>query len=229
MVDGYVVVFACLVIPGGAAGDRFGRKGVLLAGLLTVAAGAALSFLAPTVAVLLVGRALTGAGAALVLPNCVSVLIHATPAASRGRALAIWASMTGIGGVIGNVGGGALLNSGSWRALFLAVVLVALACALSAAVVVPRGGRHDRGLDPAGTALFVALLVGIIEGPERGWTSPAALGAFALSVVLAAAWLVVELRVRHPMLDCSAPAVTGPSPLAARALPSPDSPPNSAR
>ncbi|MET8613601.1 MFS transporter [Streptomyces misionensis] len=205
IVDGYVVVFACLVIPGGAAGDRFGRKGVLLTGLFTVAAGAALSALAPTVAVLLAGRVLTGVGAALVLPNCVGILVHATPAEHRGRALAVWASVSGIGGMVGNVGGGALLTGGSWRTLFLAVVLVALACALGAAIAVPHSSRHERGLDPAGTLLFVAaavaLLVAVIEGPERGWTSAFVATAFALCAALTAVWLAVELRVRHPMLD----------------------------
>ncbi|GCD39695.1 MFS transporter [Streptomyces chrestomyceticus JCM 4735] len=205
IVDGYVVVFACLVIPGGAAGDRFGRKGALLTGLFTVAAGAALSALAPTVAILLAGRVLTGIGAALVLPNCVGILIHATPAERRGRALAVWAGVSGIGGLVGNVGGGAFLTGGSWRTLFLAVVLVALACALWAAAAVPRSSRHERGLDPVGALLFVAaavaLLLGIIEGPELGWTSAFVVTAFTLCAALTAVWLAVELRVRHPMLD----------------------------
>ena len=83
IVDAYVMVFACLVIPAGAAGDRYGRKGVLLAGLGAFAAGAALSAAAPDVAVLIAGRALTGIGAACVLPNCLALLVHATPPARR--------------------------------------------------------------------------------------------------------------------------------------------------
>jgi hypothetical protein len=84
IVDTYVIVFACLVIPGGAAGDRFGRTGVLLAGLLLFAVGVLLSAVAPNVAVVLAGRAITGVGAAAVLPNTLAVLPHAVPAERRG-------------------------------------------------------------------------------------------------------------------------------------------------
>ena len=205
IVDGYVVVFACLVIPAGAAGDRFGRKGVLLAGLAALAAGAAVSALAPTVAIMLAGRVLTGVGAALVLPNTMGVLVHTMPPARRGRAIATWAGMSGIGGVIGNVGGGLLMTTGDWRLLFVAVALIAAGCATWVAVAVPRTGRHSRALDPAGTVTFVAaivaLLAGIIEGPESGWASPLVLGCFAAAAALLVVWVLIERRVAHPMLD----------------------------
>src|SRR5438067_1956473 len=130
IVDTYVIFFACLVIPGGAAGDRFGRKGVLLAGLLLFALGALISAIAPNVPLLLVSRAITGVGAAAVLPNTLAVLLHAVPAERKGAAIAIWASMTGIGGVLGNVGGGAVLSGGSWRWLFVAAVPLSLVLAV---------------------------------------------------------------------------------------------------
>src|ERR1700760_534581 len=91
IVDTYVVVFACLVIPGGAAGDRFGRKGVLLSGLVLFAAGGGGSAVAGDVPVLLAGRALTGVGAAAVLPNTLAVLLHAVPAGRKGATIATWA------------------------------------------------------------------------------------------------------------------------------------------
>ncbi|QKW22825.1 MFS transporter [Kitasatospora sp. NA04385] len=205
IVDAYVLVFACLVIPGGAAGDRFGRKGALLAGLLAFAAGAALTAAAPSTGVMLVGRVVSGVGAALVLPNGVGVLVHATRPERRGRALALWGAVAGLGGLIGNLGGGALLSSGSWRLLFWAVVPLALACALGVALTVRRSGRSPRSLDPAGTTLLVlatvALLVGIIEGPGSGWASPLVVGAFAVSALLWTAWVLVGLRTAHPLLD----------------------------
>ncbi|MGW4804925.1 MFS transporter [Kitasatospora sp. NPDC004272] len=205
IVDAYVLVFACLVIPGGAAGDRFGRKGVLLAGLLTFAAGAVVTAAAPNTGVMLVGRVVSGVGAALVLPNGVGVLVHATRPERRGRALALWGAVAGLGGLVGNLGGGALLSSGSWRLLFWAVVPLALACALGVALVVRPSGRSPRSLDPAGTALLVlatvALLVGIIEGPGSGWASPLVVGAFAVSALLWAVWVLVGLRTAHPLLD----------------------------
>lgn len=205
IVDSYVVVFACLVIPAGAAGDRFGRKGVLLTGLLGFAAGVALSASAPTVPLLLAGRVVAGIGAACVLPNCVGVLVHATAPKRRRGALAVWATVSGLGGLVGNTAGAALLTTGSWRVLFAAVAPVALACAAWVAVVVPRSARNARSLDPAGTVVFVAttvaLLVGIIEGPAEGWGSPLVLGAFVAFVLLAGTWIVVELRSPAPLLD----------------------------
>ncbi|MFE2933081.1 MFS transporter [Streptomyces sp. NPDC059278] len=205
IVDAYVVIFACLVIPAGAVGDKLGRKGVLMAGLGVFACGAVVSAVAPNVAIMLIGRAITGLGAACVLPNCVGILLHATAPERRSHALAIWAAATGIGGVVGNVGGGAVLSAGSWRALFAAVAFVAACCLAWAARSAPRSARHDRTLDLPGTLLFVAafvaLLIGIIEGPEQGWGSTVVLIAFACSLLLILCWVLVELRAPHPMLD----------------------------
>lgn len=205
IVDSYVTVFACLVIPCGALGDRFGRKGVLTIGLILFAAGAAVSASSPTVAVMLIGRCVTGVGAACVLSNSLAILMHATPPQKRPRAIAIWASSTGFGGVAGNVGGGALLQTGSWRWLFVAVVPIALAGAAAVAYLAPRTPRNHRGLDPVGTVLLTAatfgLLVGVIEGPESGWGSITVISAFVASAALYAAWIIVELRVEQPLLD----------------------------
>lgn len=205
IVDAYVVIFACLVIPAGAVGDKLGRKGTLLAGLAIFAAGAAASAVAPNVAVMLAGRAVTGLGAACVLPNCVGILLHATAPERRAHALAVWAAASGIGGVVGNLGGGAVLTAGCWRLLFTAVAVIAVGCLLWARRTVQRSARHERSLDVPGTLLFVAavvvLLAGIIQGPEQGWASAVVLSAFACSVVLGLCWVLVELRVDHPMLD----------------------------
>jgi MFS family permease len=218
IVDAYVVVFACLVIPGGAAGDRFGRKGALICGLAVFAAGAAISAAAPDVVILLVGRSVTGLGAALVLPNCVGVLVHATEPEHRRKALAVWGAVSGMGGIVGNLVGGALLTAGSWRLLFAVVAPVALVCALWAALATSRSARSDRNLDPLGTLLFVAatvaLLTGIIEGPEHGWGSSFVIGAFAVGAVLAVVWVLAELRAEHPILDprlFRIPALSGAS------------------
>lgn len=205
IVDAYVVFFACLVLPAGAIGDRFGRKGALLSGLAVFAAGAVLSAAAPTVGVLLAGRAITGAGAALVLPNGLAVLVHATRPERRSRALATWAAMTGVGGLAGNVGGGALLTAGSWRLLFTLVVPPAVVLLAWIAVAAPRSTRTTRPVDPPGalllTAATVTLVLGTIEGPERGWGSAVVLSSFALSAVLWVLWVVAGLRARHPLLD----------------------------
>ncbi|MEV6362393.1 MFS transporter [Nocardia asteroides] len=205
IVDSYVIVFACLVIPGGAAGDRFGRKGILLTGLALFALGALVSALAPNIAVLLVGRALTGIGAAAVLPNTLAVLLHAVDAERRGATIATWASMTGIGGIFGNVGGGAILAGGSWRWLFAAVVPIALVLLALVALLAPVSPRHDRRLDSLGTALLVAasvaLLIGIVQGPEAGWGSAVVIAGFGCAAVLFTLWVFVEAVLDQPLLD----------------------------
>jgi EmrB/QacA subfamily drug resistance transporter len=205
IVDAYVVFFACLVIPGGAVGDRLGRKGVLLTGLLIFAIGAAVSAVAGDVPVMLIGRAVTGVGAACVLPNTLAILIHATPPPKRPGAIAIWAAMSGVGGVIGNVGGGALLSTGSWRWLFAAVVPIALACLGWVALSAPATARHQRHLDPVAALLLtlatVALLIGVIQGPEDGWASLTVIAGFVAAVGLFAAWVLSELRAEQPLLD----------------------------
>lgn len=205
IVDAYVILFACLVIPAGALGDRIGRKGVLICGLVLFAAGAIVSAAAGDVAVMLTGRAITGVGAAGVLPNALAVLIHATVPARRPHAIAVWAAMSGIGGVVGNVGGGAVLSAGSWRWLFIAVAPIAVACALWVTVGTPRSSRHGRSVGPAAAALLtlatLALLLGITQGPEHGWASALVISSFVASVVLFTAWVVMELRAEHPLLD----------------------------
>ncbi|UOZ05538.1 MFS transporter [Amycolatopsis sp. WQ 127309] len=205
IVDTYVIIFACLVIPGGAIGDRLGRKGALMSGLVLFAGGAAVSALSTSIPAMLSGRVVSGLGAALVLPNCVGVLVHATRPERRRGALAVWGAISGMGGILGNTAGGALLDSGDWQTLFWSVVPLALVCAVAIAVTARASERTFRSLDPAGTLLLVAasvsLLAGIIEAPEKGWLNPVVLTVFGLAVVLAVAWVLVELRVKHPLLD----------------------------
>jgi MFS family permease len=205
IVDTYVIFFACLVILGGAAGDRYGRKGVLIIGLAILAAGCLASALAPDVGVLLASRAVAGVGAAGVLPNTLAVLLHAVPARRRTATIATWASMTGIGGVAGNVGGGVVLSGGSWRWLFGTAVPLALILCACVARVTPVSARHEHRMDPIGAVLLVAasvaLLVGIIQGPQSGWGSPVVIAGFAGAAVLFTLWTLVELKMEHPLLD----------------------------
>jgi EmrB/QacA subfamily drug resistance transporter len=205
IVDAYVVMFACLVIPAGALGDRYGRKGVVISGLLMFTVGALVSAAANDVPVMLVGRLVTGIGAAGVLPNALAVLMHATTPARRPHAIAVWAAMSGVGGVVGNVGGGAVLSAGSWRWLFIAVAPIAGACAAWVAVSAPRTDRHARALDLRAAVLLtlatLALLLGIVQGPDQGWGSAVVIDAFAAAVVLFAAWILNGLRSAQPLLD----------------------------
>ncbi len=205
IVDSYTLVFACLLIPAGALGDRFGRKRGMLAGLGLFAVGSGLAALAPSVAVLMCGRALSGAGAALVLPATLAVTLARLEPSGRPRAVALWSGLTGVGGVAGNLGGGLAVDYGGWRALFWAGVPLALAAAALIAARVPGQAPHRDPVDGGGALLLtagsVALLYGIIEGPAAGWGSWRVTGSLALAVALLAAFVWYEARAAHPMLD----------------------------
>ncbi len=205
IVDSYVVVFACLLIPAGVLADRWGRKGVLLAGLGLFAAGLTLSGLAWNVPVLLAGRVVTGVGAAAVLPNTLALLVAVAAPERRARTVAVWSSMAGIAGLAGNVGGGAVLALGSWRTLFFGLLPLAVLAFALVARLAPKVGRHDRPVDLVSALLltlgFVALLYGIIEGPGLGWGHIEVLTALVAAALLLLGWVGYELRVSHPLVD----------------------------
>ncbi|MBW8795359.1 MAG: MFS transporter [Streptomyces sp.] len=205
VVDSYVIVFAGLLIPAGALGDRFGCKGVLLTGHGLFAVGAAGCALAPSVVLLLAGRALCGAGAALLMPASMSLLLHSVTDGRRPTAIATWSASLAVGGVLGNTGGALILQYLPWQALFWAYAPLAATLLLWAARVAPRPQRHTTVLDVPGSALLIlgltALLFGIIEGPLRGWLSVPVLAGFATAAVVLAGFVLHELRTAHPVLD----------------------------
>lgn len=205
IVDSYVLVFGCLLIPAGALADRYGRKGVLLTGLGVFVGGCLVSATAPGVEVLLAGRVVTGLGAALVMPATLSLLLQVTAPERKPQAIATWTAATGAAGALGNIGGGLVLQYLPWQGLFWVTAPIALALAGLVARLAPRGEKHPATLDLAGALLLIAtvftLLFGIIEGPEKGWASGLVLGAFALSAVLLAAFVTYALRVENPVLD----------------------------
>ncbi|MFG2786837.1 MFS transporter [Streptomyces sp. NPDC048419] len=205
-VDAYVIVFASLLIPAGALGDRYGRKGALLTGLGLFAAGAATSALARDPAALIAGRGVSGAGAALITPATMSILMRLAGPERRAQAMASWTLAMGLGGMFGNLGGGLVGQFLTWRALFGAMVPLAALLALAVAFSTPRTervpGNHP---DPVGTLLLtaalVAVLFGIIEGPAYGWSSPRIVGVFVAGALLTASFTRHALRSRTPLFD----------------------------
>ncbi|MFD9128271.1 MFS transporter, partial [Kitasatospora sp. NPDC059571] len=207
-VDAYVVVFAGLLIPAGACGDRFGRRRALLAGLALFAAGACLSATAGTtgsVAALIGGRAVSGAGAAFLVPATLAVLVHLAGPERRARAIGSWTLAMGLGGLAGNLAGGLTAQYLSWSALFWAMVPLSLLLAAAALRTVPDLPRHPASADPAGSALLTAgtaaLLYGIIEGPSHGWASAHVLTGAGAAAVLLLGFARHSLTARQPLLD----------------------------
>jgi EmrB/QacA subfamily drug resistance transporter len=205
VIDSYTLVFACLLIPAGALGDRFRRKRGMLIGLGVFALGSALAAVAPSVPVLMGARALSGLGAAMVLPATLAVTLGRVVAPERPQAIAFWSALSGVGGAIGNLAGGLAVQAGGWRALFWEGVPIAIAAAALIAARVPEETPHRDPVDCGGgvllTAGTVALLYGIIEAPQHGWGSWQVLGSLAFAAVLLAAFAWLELHFPHPMVD----------------------------
>jgi EmrB/QacA subfamily drug resistance transporter len=206
IVDAYTMVFAGLLLPAGALGDRYGRRGVLVAGLIVfgAAAGAALFVSSPTTLIGL--RSVMGVGAALVMPTTLSVITTSFPEEERGRAVGVWVGVAGGGAVIGLLGSGLLLELFSWSSFFaLNVVLALLALAGTLRFVPSSREEHPPALDVLGAVLSLAgvtlLVFGIIEGATRGWTDPLVVAGLLGGVVGLAALVLWELHLEHPMLD----------------------------
>jgi EmrB/QacA subfamily drug resistance transporter len=206
IVDAYALVFAGLLLPAGALGDRFGRKGILLIGLV-VFGGASLAAMFVVDPSTLIGlRAVIGVGAALVMPTTLSIITNVFPPEERGRAVGIWAGIAGAGAIIGLLLSGALLEWFSWPAVFAVnVALAALAFAATIPIVpTSRSPRRVR-LDPVGALLssfgLFGLVFAIIEAPQRGWLDPVTVTGFAGGALLLVAFVLFELARHEPMLD----------------------------
>ncbi|MFI6868957.1 MFS transporter [Nocardia sp. NPDC050406] len=205
VVDGYTLALACLVLPAGALGDRLGRRVVLIVGLAVFALASAVPLVVDGAFWLIGSRAVAGVGAAFVMPSTLSLLTAGFPEERRGQAVGVWAGVAGSGGALGIIGSGLLLQWFSWQSIFVAMTVVG-AVLLAAGCTVRESLEAERPpLDPWGS-VTVALSVGLVvvaamEAPARGWTDPIVLGALAGGLLAAAVFVLVELRVAHPLLD----------------------------
>ncbi len=206
IVDGYALVFAGLLLPAGALGDRYGRKGALLVGLAIFIGGALWSAWSGTPTELIVARGSMGVGAALIMPATLSILVSVFPVRERAKAIAVWAGFAGAGGAIGIIAGGALLEAFWWGSVFFVNVPIAVFAAIMIMAVVPTSKDESATpLDPVGSLLSIGalgtLVYAIIEGGEVGWGASSTLVWFAVAAVLLFAWIRWEGSTRHPMLD----------------------------
>lgn len=206
ILDAYALIFAGVLLPAGAIGDRYGRKGALLVGLLIFGGAAVVATIADSPAQLIMLRGVMGVGAAFIMPATLSIITVVFPPQERGKAIAIWAGFAGAGGALGPLASGLLLDHYWWGSVFFVnVPLVALAF-LAIAVIVPTSRDPEtRPLDPIGALLSIAglgsLVFGIIQGPEQGWLSGVTIGAFVAAAVFLIGFVRYELAARHPMLD----------------------------
>ncbi len=205
IVDAYAVLFAGLLLTAGALGDRFGRKRALVAGLLIFALSALIGGLATGATQLIASRALMGVGAAFIMPATLSIITSIFPPHERIKAIAIWAGFAGAGGSIGPIVTGGLLEGFWWGSTLLVNVPIALGVAAAVWAFSPNSRDDTRTpLDPGGALLSLvglsALIFGIIQGPEDGWTSTSVVAAFTTSAVSLTLFVWWERRAEHPML-----------------------------
>lgn len=207
VINGYTLALAGAVVVAGRLGDTFGRKRVYLAGLITFTAAAIAAALAPSVGVLIATRAVQGLGAATVYTVSLAILGNAFPPEERGRALGVWTAVAALGLAAGPLVGGAVVETGSWRWIFVLLVPFAAASAVITAVKVRESRDEDapRSLDLRGvitsTIALVAFAALLIESGDWGLISLRSAALAAIAVASAVVFVLVERRTKAPLLD----------------------------
>lgn len=218
IVNGYALVFAALMLAGGTLGDQFGRKKVMLGGVAVFCAGSVVAALAPDSSTLIAGRVVMGFGAAASEPGTLSMLRHVYPdERERARALGVWAAVSGLGLALGPVIGGVLVGVASWRGVFwFNLAFGALALVAAAGTLEENADPQGRRVDIPGLGLSAAALgaaaYAVIAGETAGYTTWWVVALFALAVLAAVGFVVVEARSASPVLELAflrRPAFTG--------------------
>ena len=209
VVDAFNLLFAGSVLAVGSLSDRFGRKGMLLAGLAVFGLASLAGGLVDSPGALIAARSVMGVGAAMVFPSTLSLITNVfTERGERARAIGLWGAITGVAIALGPIVGGSLLEISDWRSIFFAMVPVAVIAGVLVARYVPTSRdpyapRIDRVGFALSTAAIGLLVYTIIEAPNDGWGSVRTLGSFALTAMLTLAFGAWERRTEQPMLDVS--------------------------
>lgn len=210
VLTGYLLTLGALLVVGGSLGDRYGRRKAFEIGLVAFAAASTLCGLAPDVELLIAARAVQGIAGALLIPGSLAIVSASFAPDQRGPAIGWWSGLGGIAMAIGPFVGGVLIDSVSWRAVFLLdLPIAALTWAITRRHVPETRDAHGRGrgrVDLGGAVLLVLGLGGIvfalIEGPARGWGTRS-VAALLVGIVAIATFLVVERLAASPMVPLS--------------------------
>ena len=208
VVDAYSLVFAGSLLTAGSLGDRFGRRRILLLGLVVFAVASLAAARAPDVVTLMACRAIMGAGAAGIMPSTLSLLSQVFPdPGERARAIGIWAATAGVAVAIGPIMGGALLERFDWHAVFAINPIVVVGLLIAVGLLVPESRDPARPrLDPMGAVLstsgLVAVVYAIVQVPDAGLSATVAITMVG-GLTLLAAFVMWERRSDHPMLPMS--------------------------
>jgi EmrB/QacA subfamily drug resistance transporter len=207
VVNGYALTFATLMLSFGTIGDLLGRKKVILFGVAVFCAGSVIAAVAPTTDILIAGRVVMGVGAAASEPGTLSMIRHLYPdRGERARSLGLWAAVSSLGLALGPLIGGVLVFAWSWRAIFWANVFFGALALVSAVIVLPESSDPVRAkFDFPGLVLGAlalgSLTFGIILGETAGYRTWWIDLLFLGSLLMAAAFVVAELRAKNPVLN----------------------------
>jgi EmrB/QacA subfamily drug resistance transporter len=206
VMEGYSLVFASLLLLAGALGDRYGQRRPFLIGLVLFTAGSTACALAGSLAQLVVGRVVQGVGAALLTPQSLALVrLTFESGRERARAIGVWSGVSALGLALGPAIGGPLVTAFGWTSAFWINVPVGVAALLLGVLVLPRTAGHRRPLDlrgqVLGTVAVAACVFALIEGPARGWGSPAVVTGAVAALVCLVLFVPVELGTEHPVLD----------------------------
>jgi EmrB/QacA subfamily drug resistance transporter len=206
VINGYTMALAALLLPIGAIGDRWGRKPILMSGLVLFALANTTAAFSGSTSMLLAARVVAGVAAAMIMPVTLSVITSSFPADQRARAVGIWSGFAGAGGILGLFVSSFLIDNFTWPWLFAMPVLFA-SVSLVLTVRVVGNSREDHGgrFDTVGSVLSAvaigALVLGIHEGPDRGWTDALTSVGLVVGVLALIGFVVWELRNTHPLLE----------------------------
>ncbi|HEY5318656.1 MAG TPA: MFS transporter, partial [Solirubrobacteraceae bacterium] len=210
VVNAYTLTFGGFLLLGGRMADLLGRRRMFMIGLVLFSLASLGGGLAQSEGWLIVARAIQGLGAAVVSPAALSILTNTfSEGAERNRALGIWGAVAGAGGAVGVLLGGILTSGLSWRWVLFVNVPIGIAAATFAPRLLPesRSGNEAQTFDIPGavtvTAGLALLVYGVVQAVNDGWGSTATLLRLAGAAALLVAFLVIELRQRHPIMPFS--------------------------
>src|SRR5919202_3199266 len=208
-VAAYALTFASLLLTGGKLGDLLGRRLIFVIGLVVFTASSLFCGLSSSAPKLIAARAVQGVGAALMMPATLSIISATFAVRERGTAIGIWAGVSAMALAIGPLLGGIITEHISWNWIFYVNVPIGALGLVTTVFVVPesRDTSHEQRLDLPGLVTsgigLLALVYALIEGHSYGWSSARILGLFAVAAVGIAAFVLLELHQRIPMLDVS--------------------------
>ncbi|MFT9816081.1 MFS transporter [Lysinibacillus sp. NPDC056185] len=204
----YILFLAAFLLSAGSIGDKYGRKKVLLIGLILFGITSIMAGMSDSTEMLIVARALMGIAAAIMLPLTMSIVPTIFPNNERGKAISIWAAGMGVGLLIGPLVGGFLLEHYAWESIFFVNLPIIAVTLVGVIFLVPESkDTASPKLDWSGMILsglgLMLIVYGITEGPEKGWLSWETLLSIIIGLILLIFFVMYQRTIKHPMLDLS--------------------------